>query len=164
MSYLILIVIYKVSLKDSQSIRSLVEVPLQKNSATVVIWDNSPEAQSQEQLDWISKKLGKEHVIYQHTPENKSLSEIYNSFIKLAHKKNDFIILLDQDTSFDYRLFTTHQQVLDSGDKSNLYLPIVKFKEKIVSPGKQILFKSFPYKNIKPGLMASKNNTAINSG
>ncbi|ROM42618.1 MULTISPECIES: hypothetical protein [Pseudomonas] len=164
MEYLFLIVIYNRSLKDSQSICSLIKSISTLEGSTFIIWDNSLEPQAKSQLDWLSSELKKNNFIYKHTPENKSLSEIYNSFLTLAPQKKDFIILLDHDTSFDLHLFTAHREALNDCTITNLYLPIVKFKNKIVSPGKQVFFKSLPYKNLHPGLMPSRHNTAINSG
>lgn len=132
--------------------------------STLLIWDNSKKAKDSLQLSELHSRSNGLDIIYKHTPENKTLSEIYNSFLQLSPKKHDFIILLDHDTSFDSQLFDAHKKALKSCDPVNLYLPIVKFKDKIVSPGKQLLFKSFPYKHLNPGLTASRHNTAINSG
>nr|BFD44251.1 hypothetical protein FFPRI1PSEUD_57500 [Pseudomonas sp. FFPRI_1] len=164
MKYLILVVIYNRSLKDSQSIRSLIESLSTLEGSTFFIWDNSLERQPENELDWFQKETHKNNFIYKHTSQNTSLSEIYNTFTTLTPQKHDFIILLDHDTSFDSQLFDAHKKALKSCDPVNLYLPIVKFKDKIVSPGKQLLFKSLPYKHLNPGLTASRHNTAINSG
>lgn len=164
MNYFILIVLYEKTFTQSETISSLLKSAPTLKDSTLLIWDNSLQAKDPSQLNDLNARSGQLDIIYKHTPENKSLSEIYNNFIKSAPKKHDFIILLDHDTSFDSQLFISHKQAVNSCNSANLYLPIVKFKDRIVSPGKQILFKSFPYKHLSPGLMDSRHNTAINSG
>ncbi|MFK3792768.1 glycosyltransferase [Pseudomonas piscis] len=164
MSYLILVVLYEKSFTQSESISSILKSLIYLQSSTIIIWDNSSKSKDASQVGKLKKITAGLDVIYKHTPENKHLSEIYNSFVNLSPRKHDFIVLLDHDTVFDSQLFKAHQQAINAERNSNLYLPVVKFKNSIVSPGKQIFFKSLPYKDLGPGLMSSKRNTAINSG
>ena len=81
LNYLILVVIYNRSLKEAESICSLVKSAASLPGSTVLVWDNSANAQRREQMSWLYDRLSGVNVLYKHTPENKSLSEIYNSFL-----------------------------------------------------------------------------------
>ena len=164
LNYLILVVIYNRSLKEAESICSLVKSAASLPGSTVLVWDNSANAQRREQMSWLYDRLSGVNVLYKHSPENKSLSEIYNSFLAEVSMPHEFIMLLDHDTSFDSGFFEAHELARKNNDFVNLYLPQVFFKDEIVSPIKQCYYKSLPYGSLVSGVHSSKNNTAINSG
>ncbi|EPL08524.1 glycosyltransferase [Pseudomonas sp. CF161] len=163
-SYIILTVLYNKDLDCSETINSLIKSKYRLEKSTLFIWDNSTTPQTLEKLANLRSQFEKTEIIYKHTPENMSLSEIYNTFLDEIFVSRDFVVLLDHDTSFDENFFLAHEKSLNNNNNINLYLPKVIFKNEIVSPCRQLFYKSLPYKTLKHGTYTSSNKTAINSG
>lgn len=164
MKILTLIVNYKKPLFDLDSIISLQQLS-SKNRALIGIylWDNSCQVSQEYQLEtvghgWLSKK-------YTNSIENHGLSYIYNTVITFALTESfDYILLLDNDSSFDNSFIDNILYSIDSHPSSQLFLPKVMQKDKIISPGRFISCKGYYVKNFESGIHDSKNVTAINSG
>lgn len=128
-------------------------------NSNIIIWDNSPEAQS---YDNIKKYF---NIYYEHHSENLPLSNVYNLVInKNKNKDYDFLILFDHDSNFSENFFIELQKSYLKNDEIKLFLPIVKFKNKIVSPTKKYFLKGFYYDTKPLGITNAKNISAINSG
>jgi glycosyltransferase involved in cell wall biosynthesis len=159
---LAVLVLYRCSLAESSTFHSLCKVresgtgPLQ-----VCIFDNSPfELQAEEKQlilensDWIS---------YSHFPENASLARLYNFGIRMG-KNHDFMLILDQDSSFQPDFFASLYKADARHPEVDLFLPLVKHKDMIVSPGKWNGFKGRYLSSIHEGKWAARGMTAIASG
>ena len=165
MRYDILVVIFRTSLLESETIHSLKKSFSEIDGSTITIWDNSPVSLSSCEFDDFVNLSNQSNVRikYKHTPQNLSLSEIYNQFRQdLVASDNEFLILFDQDTTFDELFFKSHVHAC-SLFKSKLYLPKIIFKSKSISPAYFYYFKGFYFKEIPSGIMSSSFKTAINS-
>lgn len=89
------VVLYKVKLEDSQTIKSLDEAL--ETSTNLLVFDNSPHRQyEKEYFD-----LGKFSIHYHHDGSNPGLSRAYNLALEFASQNNcTWLLLLDQDTIF----------------------------------------------------------------
>jgi hypothetical protein len=101
------------------------------------------------------------NIDYVHTPENLSLSKIYNT-VSSEIEINEYITLLDQDTELSTEYFLELARLQNQGE--TLILPKVACGEIIVSPGKRFISHGMLVQNIETGPINSKNLLAINSG
>lgn len=146
-------------MKDSLSYISLLKSSEYLCNSKLILWDNSPETQSVD-LD----NLGFiKNIEYIHTPENMSLSKIYNCVIQ-EHEQFDYMIILDQDSSFSSKYIVKLISAILKHPGVNLFLPIVKSEQTIVSPGDYKIFKGSYWEKEKYGVINAKNILAINSG
>lgn len=157
-NFLILIVLYKCKVKESSSYNSLIKSSKYLSESKLILWDNSPAFQS------INRQVSEfKSVEYIHTSENTSLSKIYNHVIK-ENIDYDYLVILDQDSSFSIDFFEKLNNAILKNSTINLFLPIVKSEQTIVSPGAYNTFKGSYWKNEKYGLIKAQNVLAINSG
>ncbi len=155
---LFLIVTHKLDYKLSKTFISLTkDLTLIKNS-TIAVWKNQTSEDKVENLI-LSETYDIKINIY-NSIKNKGLSYIYN-YVRRIYDGYKFIILLDQDTELTQNFL---MQVNNLQSRYNLYLPIVKNKNLIVSPGKFNGIKGKRIKKFKYGINPSKGFTAINSG
>jgi len=157
--FLILIVLYECKVKESLSYISLLKSSEHLGNSKLILWDNSPSVQS---ID-TNKIRFLQHVEYIHTPENMSLSKIYNHVIQ-ENEEYDNMIILDQDSSFSSDYLEKLNGAIIKHPSINLFLPVIKSKETIVSPGDYKVFKGSYWKKEKYGIINAKNILAINSG
>ena len=157
--FLILIVLYKCKVKESLSFISLLESSEYLSNSKLILWDNSPSIQSVD-VNNISSFQQAEYI---HTPENMSLSKIYNRVIQ-ENEKYDYMIILDQDSSFSSDYLEKINKAINKHPTINLFLPLIKSDKTIVSPGNYKIFKGSYWKKEKYGIINSKNILAINSG
>ncbi len=162
MNLLVLIVVYKCSLKESKTIDSLTKCKenLPQNTK-IVIWDNSPLIQEKEQVDFC-KSIFKD-VEYCHTGENLSLAKVYNKIINKFNKDYNFVNIWDQDSSVTSDYFEEFYNVYTKTDVS-LYVPQVFQGNLLVSPGEFKFCKGVYLKNISSGIVPSSNIIGIGSG
>ena len=157
--FLILIVLYDCKIKESLSYISLVNSSKYLSDSKLILWDNSSSIQSID-ADNISFLSDLEYI---HTPENISLSKIYNRVIQ-ENEGYDYMIILDQDSSFSSIYFEKLNIAIIKNSTINLFLPLIKANHTIVSPGDYKIFKGSYWKKEKYGIINSKNILAINSG
>lgn len=161
MTNLVLIVTYNVPLMESATIKSLIDSIDEIKDYSIFIWDNSENESKHEELKNIFESNGV-NLIYEHHPENMPLSRLYNNIIFRYKDKFDYLFLLDHDSSFDGGFFS---EVRDKKEKGiNLFLPIIKYKDTIVSPTKKFFLKGFYFKRKPYGIQRASNISAINSG
>lgn len=159
-----LVVLYKMSLLESPTIQTIVDYFSRKdnscnNQFELIIWDNSP-ISGEQQLAALQHLLSLK-ISFKHTPENRSLSQIYNEVAsKLAEDK--YLTLLDQDTELPSTYF--EELKMAQRDKWPLILPKVECQGLLVSPGKRFFARGIRLKEISSGMINSKNLLAINSG
>jgi GT2 family glycosyltransferase len=157
--FLILIVLYECKVKESLSYISLLKSSKYLSNSKLILWDNSPSIQS---VDTDDTSFFQD-VEYIHTPENMSLSKIYNRVIQ-ENEENDYLIILDQDSSFSSDYLEKLNCAIIKHPSINLFLPLIKSEKTIVSPGDYKIFKGSYWKKEQYGLIDAKNILAINSG
>lgn len=104
-SIYIVIVIYKISLFEAESYKTLI-APHQ--IVNFLVYDNSPE------LGYTDEKALPDGVLFVHDTENSGLSKAYNKGAEIARQKGfSHVLLLDQDTRFDANAWQTYLHNLD---------------------------------------------------
>jgi GT2 family glycosyltransferase len=155
---LVLVVLYKTIPSHSETLNSLISQYL-GGSIQLVIWDNSPERMPQDEEDILRNKIAFEYI---HQSSNTPLSKLYN---EVATNFNfQYILLLDQDSHIPNNYMATLKTSIHSHPNIELFLPIVKNKEVIVSPGHFQMFKGKHWSSVKYGVLKSQNTLAITSG
>ncbi len=158
----IVIVLYKSSLENSRTIKTL-EDSL-KRKLNLFVYDNSPERQYQED-EFI---LGKFNVKYFHDPANSGLSKAYNHALELAvNNKSSWILLLDQDTYFTKK-FIDSIETLEVDKLDNETVAIIPRVDSLknnhnISPAKILLGGICSSYECEEGIVKSKIS-GINSG
>ena len=157
--FLILIVLYECKVKDSLSFISLLKSSEYLSDSKLILWDNSHTIQSvnTDNMSFLQQ------VEYIHTPENMSLSKIYNRVIQ-ENEDYDYMMILDQDSSFSSDYLEKLNSAIIKHASINLFLPLIRTEQAIVSPGNYKIFKGSYWKKEKYGIIKAKNILAINSG
>jgi len=169
MKNIILVVLYNEIITKTHSFISLEKAF--ENSAhsaegyEVLFWDNSSASINEAHVDEaISKLTGLGLTAkYINTPENLALSKLYNRVIELYQNEKDYLFVLDQDSEFDSGYFSTFESITNQ-QTPDVILPVVKFKEQIVSATKILYLKGFYYDSAPKGFISSSTVSAINSG
>lgn len=159
---LFLIVLYKEKISSCRTFLSFKENKLFLNEHNkFIIWDNSPTAIN----TVVDCRIlaGTENIDFYHTPDNLSLSKIYNFVIK--NHEADLYCIFDQDseiTRSDYDSYL--DEIIYQNPNINVFLPQIYSNESLYSPGRFWIFKGSHYIDIKPGIHEDKKYTAITSG
>jgi GT2 family glycosyltransferase len=160
---LIIVVLYKSRVVDSDTFKSLIACKDSLSLADkVCVWDNSPVPQTEEDLIYI-RNLKFCEVEYTSTPENLSLSKIYNTIIK-ANSSMDYVVLLDQDSIFGSEYINAFKDAQSKHSGIMMFAPLITSNGLVVSPGHFIYFNGKYWENPKYGIVRSKNTIAIASG
>lgn len=163
--FLITVVIYNKSPRNSSTITSLSEIGYDlKKYLRCIVWDNSKNEFNSSQKEELDSLLHDINHEYRHNGgENKPLSRIYNESIKELDD-NEFLMILDDDSVFDSALFQKCINAIETNQNIDLFLPVIYNNDTIVSPAIMRGFKGHYIKKIKTGIVDCKNMTAINSG
>jgi len=159
----ILVVLYEVLPLESITVKSVIESlrHLQLKDLSeyeLIIWDNSPVKAPE--FD-ISKLIMNLSTHYRHTPENTSLSSIYNT-VGSTLMDEDYLTLFDQDTEVPHQFF--EMLTVTQKELHPLILPKIICQDRLVSPGKRFFSKGFLLSSVDAGKIQSRNLLAINSG
>jgi hypothetical protein len=157
----ILICLYNKDISDSATLQSLLKFTEVAMYSKVFIWDNSIEPVSSESLIILQNNF--KNLIYKHTPENTVLSIVYNYVIDNL-ECDSYIMLCDDDSHIPEDFFKKLEEQITRNPSVNLFLPQVYSNSVLVSPAKDYLITTSFIKDLKPGLLASRYTTAINSG
>lgn len=161
MKTLILVVLYNLRPTQSQTLLALKNLAhVFETRPEIFVWINSAiwtPAHQKELTDLLSEYT----VASRHTPENASLSHIYNSTFD-KYSSSDRIIIFDHDTKPTEDYF--NEVLSHSRVSEDLIIPQVFSGGKLVSPGGRILSKGYLRKSVTAGVQPSKNVLAINSG
>lgn len=161
MKKIILVILYKENLSTSKTLHTIMSFYKDLKNYKLVIWDNSPEA-----IKNITEQLNEKGINdfeYIHTSQNESLSKIYNKVIE-KYKQEEVLHIFDQDTNLTLEFFEKTQDAIRKNTEINLFVPYVKIRNKIVSPGNFSGYKGTYWKNLQLGIVNSKNKLAIASG
>lgn len=158
-SYSILIVLFKTRLQDCSTLNSLIGI----NSIEyrLIVWDNSPSPITEQEHVWLKSINSNTHYI--NTPENISLAIIYNQ-ATLMSKEQDLLVIFDQDSTIDNRYFSELEKASKSVPEVDLFVPFIKEKNIIYSPGNFYFFKGKYWKKLYLGKIDAKNRVAVASG
>lgn len=162
--FLILTVLYNKTIAKSATLQGIIQsaVLLNDSGSKLLLWDNSVQRMNNKDLSYLSSVLN--NFEYVHTPQNHSLSRIYNKGIEKGLNKGEFkyLMLLDDDSTIDLNYFDKAVK----GAKGNYFLmiPVVKNNGIIRSPMISYTIRTSILSKVYPGLTSSKNMMAINSG
>ena len=148
----IIIVLYNMNCNDSvpyQSIKKIKDVNL-------IICDNSTGINNNRNI------VEEDGYTYINMCGNKGISKAYNKAIELIPKdKNNYICLFDDDTKMTIEYLDKVSNFIKSSD-ADVFLPIVKTKERLLSPCKFYKNKIYQVADIKD--ISLSEISAINSG
>ncbi|MBP4043186.1 hypothetical protein ACB288_07115 [Aeromonas taiwanensis] len=169
MKNIILVVLYNRRILESETYCSLLNIFIKKEISEkkyeVLFWDNSPSHVNLDCIDVATgnlRKLGLK-AAYFNCPDNKPLSQVYNKVIKDSIADKQYLFIFDQDTTFDCNYFKQFEK--STRDKEyNILLPVVRFRDKIVSPTKIFYIKGVYFHTSPKGEVAGCKISAINSG
>lgn len=148
---LIVIVIYK---KDFREVLKNI-FPFRKASATIYVYDNSPDAQ----------QFDEANVIYVHDPNNPGVSKAYNSALKQAATlKKSWLLLLDQDTHLPNDADTIYYQAVRQHPNAGIYVPVMLDTCGIISPFRFFWGRPARSESLKAGVHLLNQFYFINSG
>lgn len=161
MKILILVVLYNLKPTQSQTLVCLKNLSyVFSEKPEIFVWINSSEWNESNQEE-LKDLLVEYSVTTRHTPENTSLSHIYNSIFD-KYSLNDRIIIFDHDTKPTEGYFN---EVLNRARTTDeLIIPQVFSGGRLVSPGGRFLSKGYLKRSVSSGAQPSKNVLAINSG
>lgn len=164
MKFKILVVLYNKDFSDAESICSLInsQDSISRDS-TLIIWDNSLVSQPPNNVLALQTKFLNIEVKYISKNVNVPLSKIYNQVISYV-LNDEFLVILDHDSVFDSSYFESLKFNIQCYPNINLFLPLIKSNNRIVSPAFLYYFYGRVWKQEKTGLIKSRNITAINSG
>ncbi|MBK8805023.1 MAG: hypothetical protein IPN71_23710 [Fibrobacteres bacterium] len=157
----ILVVLYKQEPLATSTVRGILAARSALAHGTkLVLWDNGPVAARE--LPESSDTLRIEYV---HTPENLSLSKVYNRVAE-GLPSEGVLLVLDQDTGVVRDFFEAMAQALQERPEIDLFLPLVRSASSgiLVSPGSQRWIKGKYWKTESVGIMPSKGVLAVASG
>jgi GT2 family glycosyltransferase len=133
------IVLYKCALQNAASFISISK-SLKKHvdnkaiRCSLFVYDNSPYLQEFASLEsfW--------DIVYKNDPNNSGLSVAYNQAAEHAKQNNkQFLILLDQDTTFPVNSMDIYMQSINANSDINIFAPILRIANgKIMSPCKYV--------------------------
>lgn len=155
MKFTIVVVLYNTKAEESLTLKTLAG-DLDSNDQ-LIIWDNSPT-----QLTHDFNFLETGNYVYKKSRENKPLGNIYSIVFRLS--KKGYILLLDQDSVLENGFLKKVKEYTAEYPHQNLLLPLVYFRDTIVSPGFDYFGKGSLWKNKRLGTISSSYITAINSG
>lgn len=156
----VVVVLYKKEFNESIAIKSLLSYfdqasPSYGNEVELFVWNNSPE---------YSKKLENERVHWLEG-NNTPLPKVYNEVAKKAFAlSSDFLLISDDDTDFKGLDLSALVNIPFTHSFCGIAVPKVYENDRLVSPGRRILFKGRRLANISNGLVNSSNFVGINSG
>lgn len=162
----LLVVLYKESICSAATLNSIKKTfttLFNQAEFDLFIWDNSPEPQRQHDiLDFKNNCHGLSDLKYHHDQSNRSLSHVYNTILadSIHH---DYVILLDQDSVFNDEFIVECMNVAEQYSPE-LILPVIKFKNIIVSPSEIFYLKGSYFPTSPHGFVSIKKLSAINSG
>lgn len=162
----ILVVLYKKSLSESETIRSLYQMKEWLTEYVhLIIWDNSPITLSEEEKYCLCNEFSSCLVSFYGDGKNYYLSKVYNTIIRLSDE-DSILVILDHDSTLAENYLECLLKAVNDKKNSdiNLFLPIVWSHKNIVSPAYVFWIRRKLWKVPVHGKISSQNITAINSG
>ncbi|MCF0126756.1 MAG: glycosyltransferase [Clostridia bacterium] len=159
---LFLVVIYKEDVSSCKTLNSFKNIGLYKKSNNkFIVWDNSPDCRN-ESIN-LTDFFECNNIEYIHTPENTSLSKLYN--LTIRNHNADLYCIFDQDSEISRKDYDSYlDSVVSENPDINIFLPQIFVGDKLYSPGRFWIFKGSHYKNLSIGVNKDSKYTAITSG
>lgn len=151
--------IYGIAPSKSPAVESLGKISKSNINLRTLIWDNSPQRQS----DFLPDG-DRGETTWVHTPQNLGLAAIYNEVILNHLRSNEHLLLLDQDTRLPPNFFIASENAILRNPSVALFLPMVRAHERWVSPLYAAIGWGRYWKRPRYGLHKSRHVGAINSG
>ena len=165
MQILAIVVRYKTSLSESQTIQSLVRIfsvhPHLLERVGVLVWDNSPIPLEAPTLPF--------PIIYRHSAENLGVSGAYNRAMVIAEESGcQWLLLLDQDSTLPDNFLPRMLELsgeLEARKEIAAIAPFLVDGDRTISPG-QLLFNRVklirpPFEGVHPGRMYAANSGSV---
>lgn len=155
----IIIVLYNISLEESESFRSVSEMRSDEGTLSLFVYDNSNRPQSIKTYDGVQ-------ISYVHDPTNSGVSKAYNAGANHARKlQKRWVLLLDQDTTLPTTLLKSYWKAVEQNAELKLFVPILKLKNgKIFSPCAYKFKRGFYLDTIVKGIHSLQRLSPVNSG
>lgn len=156
------LVLYKTRLEDSKTFISFGNSLKARNlRMDIAVYDNSPTPMAAD-AECITEPWT---IHYLHDKTNPGVSKAYNKGLEIARKLNKkWLLLLDQDTSFPQNAVVEYIKAVQKNPDIHLFAPIVRSRNKIISPCIYFLNKGFALHRVKAGVSHFKRRSLINSG
>lgn len=161
--FLILVVLYKLSPEDSDTLLSLSKCKEALTNARILIRDNSPSPYTPAERATLGQLLGDTPYEYRHNGQNEYLSTIYNQTIREL-RADEYLVIFDHDSAFDAGFFAAALRAIHSHPSTDLFLPLVYCGDQLVSPSRMVLFKGSYLPRPPHAICPSRHAMAINSG
>ena len=161
-NFTILVCLYEKDIKSSDTLKSLLENHMVLKNSNINIWDNSVNVMISSQLCFLNERFN--NLTYTHTPENLTLSKIYNKIAVNQTNKNGYLILLEDDSILPINFFQEIFSQTQKYNNINLFLPQINSGHKLISPARDFVFKTSYFRKLEKGVLNSAQVTAINSG
>lgn len=160
---IVVIVLYKCSLDDSESFKSLIlAASCFETKLALVVYNNSPNY-----WNYTQKQYDKLNIIYVADEHNSGLGKAYNVGFGFAKKMlKESILLLDQDTTLPNLFFGSYlaSQSKYKDENVDLFCPLIYNQNGLLSPAKSFIFSSKKLAFIAEGIHSFKELSIINSG
>lgn len=157
----VLVVLYKTNMKDSATILGLMSQRDINFAVDITFWDNSPTSVYDAEV--VQRLRGTfRSISYRHTPENVSLSKVYNSHI--SEDNADVFVIFDQDSLISDHYICSIWLAINANPTIPLFAPQVFSGGRLISPGNFKLFKGVHIDHVDGGLLSSSGITVIMSG
>lgn len=159
--FLIVLVLYRVSLENSTSFTSLLKCNKEEEHVHMMVYDNSPAAtMNKESFD-----IKGFQVQYINDPSNPGVSKAYNTGIGLAkQKEKKWVLFLDQDTTLDKNLLQLFlKNCNEYRDEVIFATTLFGADENLISPSRYFFKRGFSLSKIPIGKCKLKRTRPINS-
>jgi hypothetical protein len=154
---LICIVLYETNIEESFTYKSLLEANVGSLGLNLLLFDNSPEAQKLSENNQIQ-------IEYHQSDTNVGIAGAYNYAAKRAKEmKMEWLIFFDQDSYIPKNFFDKLAISKQENPSQELFVPLVKDSDAIVSPSYPIFDRLSP-KRYFSGLTKVNEGSIINSG
>ncbi|WP_183148060.1 glycosyltransferase [Chryseobacterium nematophagum] len=152
---------YKESVVYKNLMRSFINSQGINKKLHLFIYDNT------DALEWTLKADNETnadiHIYYIHNPDNVGISKAYNAIADFAKNNTfDHIVFLDQDTYLPLNFYSVYEKF--SSLEKNISVPLIYGGEKLISPSRYRLYRSFLYNEITDSYISTRGNSCINSG
>jgi GT2 family glycosyltransferase len=158
------VVLYNCKIEDSETVLSLAKsLEDISDSMDLVVYDNSLVAAFESGSVFKYRAF---IVHYFHDATNPGVSKAYNFAAQYAlHLKKQWLLLLDQDTTFSIDAISNYVVVLKNYPQIKLFAPVLKLADnRIISPSRYCFKRGFALKEIAPGIHRLKKISPLNSG
>jgi GT2 family glycosyltransferase len=158
------VVLYNVRVEECVTINSLNKsLESVEETMDLVVWDNSYSSTLEDGSIFV---YGCFRIHYFHDALNSGVSKAFNFAAKYgAELRKQWILLLDQDSSFPVHTISSYLLGLSGFPHIRLFVPVLKVSDDLIFSPSRFLFKrGFALKKIIPGIHRFQHLSPVNSG